>query len=343
MPRTVRALLTGCALLWFAPSGFAGETLELATWNLEWLMSPTTFDRLARSCVRDYAGGKREIPCDIVEPPPRSMRRSSSDFAQLQEYARRLNADVIALQEVDGPSAAALVFPDYAFCFSRRSHVQNVGFAVRAGIPFRCADYAALALGSDGLRWGAELTLFPGSRRQIQLLSVHLKSGCPSQVLTSRREDCRRLAEQVPVLERWIDARAAAGTPFAVLGDFNRRLARERHTARNRHGKLIAMWPELDDGDPAEADLTNVTWGQPYRACSLGEPYDDFIDHIVLSRSLAGRMVAGSFRQLTYDRVDSRRARLSDHCPIAVTLRFGALTRGMTKSFHRARTPRRTS
>ena len=111
------------------------------------------------------------------------------------------------------------------------------------------------------------------------------------------------------------------GIPFAVLGDFNRRLARERHTARDRHGKLIAMWPEIDDGDPPEADLTNVTAGQPYRPCSLGERYDDFIDHIVLSRSLAARLVPGSFEQITYDREDSRRARLSDHCPIAVTLR----------------------
>ncbi len=280
-------------------------------------MTTATFDRLARSCSRNYIGGaEREIPCDIAEPP-HSMRRSSADFARLQEYARRLNADVIALQEVDGPSAAALVFPDYGFCFTRRNHVQNVGFAVRAGIPFRCSDYPALALDSDGLRWGAELTLYPGSRRQIQLLSIHLKSGCPSQLLTNRREECQRLARQVPLLEQWIDAHAAAGTPFAVLGDFNRRLARERHTARDRHGRLIAMWPEIDDGDPAEADLTNVTAGQPYHTCSLGERYEDFIDHIVLSRSLAAQLVPGSFEQITYDREDSRRARLSDHCPIA--------------------------
>ena len=170
------------------------------------------------------------------------------------------------------------------------------------GLSFRCADYAALALDSDGLRWGAELTLFPGSGRQMQLLSVHLKSGCPSQLLSNRREDCQRLAEQVPVLERWIDAHAAQGTRFAVLGDFNRRLARERHTARDRHGKLIAMWPELDDGDPPEADLTNVTSGQLYRPCSLGERYDAFIDHIVLSRTLAAQLVPGSFEQITYDR-----------------------------------------
>ena len=81
-----------------------------------------------------------------------------------------------------------------------------------------------------------------------------------------------------------------------MLGDFNRRLARERHTARDRHGKLIAMWPELDDGDPPEAELTNVTAGQPYRRCSPDERYDDFIDHILLSRSLARPAGAGLFR-----------------------------------------------
>jgi len=318
-----RALLGFCALLCAASAGYCGETIKLATWNLEWLMTTATFDRLARTCRHDYPGGEeREIPCDLVEPRERSMRRTPADFARLLEYARRLDADVIALQEVDGPAAARLVFPDYAFCFTRREHVQNVGFAIRSGIPFRCADYAALGLDADGLRWGADLTLYPGSARQIRLLSVHLKSGCPRQVLTSRRDDCRRLAAQVPALERWIDARASQSGPFAVLGDFNRRLTRERNNARDRHGRLIAMWPELDDGDPPEADLTNVTRGQPYSPCSLGERFDDFIDHIVLSRSLAARIVPGSFQQLTFDREDSRRGRLSDHCPVAIRVRM---------------------
>ena len=320
----LRALLVASTLLYVAPSALARETLRLATWNLEWLMTTATFDRLARTCSHAHSGdGSREIPCDIVEPPEHSLRRTAADFERLQMYARRLNADVIALQEVDGPGAAALVFPGYGFCFTRRAHVQNVGFAVRSGIPFRCADYAALALDSDGLRWGAQLTLFPDSRWQMQLLSIHLKSGCPSQVLSNRREECRRLAQQVPALEQWIDARAAEGIPFAVLGDFNRRLARERHAARDRYGRLIAMWPELDDGDPPEAELTNVTAGQPYRRCSPHERYDDFIDHILLSRSLAARLVPGSFEQIVYDRTDFRHGRLSDHCPIAVTVKVG--------------------
>jgi endonuclease/exonuclease/phosphatase family metal-dependent hydrolase len=324
LSRVLCALLGACTLLCSASPALARDTLRLATWNLEWLMTTETFDRLARTCSRAHTGdGAREIPCDIVAPPDRSLRRTAADFERLRMYAQRLNADVIALQEVDGPGAAALVFPGYNFCFTRRTHVQNVGFALRAGIAFRCTDYPALALASDGLRWGAQLTLFADSRWHMQLLAVHLKSGCPSQVLSNRREECRRLARQVPVLERWIDERAAADVPFAVLGDFNRRLARERHVARDRHGKLIAMWPELDDGDPPEAELTNVTAGQPYRRCSPHERYDDFIDHILLSRSLAPRLVPGSFEQITFDRTDMRGGRLSDHCPFAVTVKVG--------------------
>ena len=319
-----RALQFACALLCAASPVHGRDTLKLATWNLEWLMTTETFDRLAGSCQREYAGAEgREIPCDIVEPEERSKRRAPEDFTRLRDYAARLDADVIALQEVDGAQAARLVFPGHEFCFTRRDHVQNVGFAIRRGIPFRCADYTPLALEPGGTRWGADLTLFPGSGQELRLLSVHLKSGCPSQVLTNPREECVLLAAQVPVLERWIDARAREGVPFAVLGDFNRRLSRERHTARDRHGRLVAMWPELDDADPPEADLTNATQGQPYRRCRPGDRYDAFIDHILLSRSLAERAVPGSFEQLTYDREDTRHAKLSDHCPIAVTVRLG--------------------
>ena len=41
-----------------------------------------------------------------------------------------------------------------------------------------------------------------------------------------RNEACPVLFQQVPVLERWIDSRAAEGVRFAVLGDFNRRFDR---------------------------------------------------------------------------------------------------------------------
>jgi endonuclease/exonuclease/phosphatase family metal-dependent hydrolase len=311
-----------CLALLAAPHAAAQERgLRLATWNLEWLIAPEAFERLAVSCRDQPSPGEvRWIPCDIAAPGERSARRTAADFAKLREYALRLDADVVALQEVDGPQAARLVFPDHDFCFTRRVHVQNVGFAIRPGVPFRCADYPDLGLEASRLRWGADLTLFPGSQREVRVLAVHLKSGCHGERLTSERYDCQTLAEQVPVLERWIDARAREGVPFAVAGDFNRRFSSERGQARDRAGRLTAMWPELDDGSPPEADLTDATRVRRDARCFPQDSHTAAIDHIVLSRSLTARLVPGSMRRVTYSTADARRFRLSDHCPVAVTL-----------------------
>lgn len=62
----------------------------MATWNLDWLT------------LRPL--GDPELPEDVVP-------KSSTDIAVLRHYAEVLDADVISLQEVDGPDVAAQVFP----------------------------------------------------------------------------------------------------------------------------------------------------------------------------------------------------------------------------------------
>ena len=101
------------------------------------------------------------MPCDVAH----ELARSSEDIAALRRYARALDADVIALQEVDGPEAARLVFPDHEFCFSGRVAVQNNGFAIRRGLPFACGpDLRDISL-DDDVRRGVELRVFPGPPR----------------------------------------------------------------------------------------------------------------------------------------------------------------------------------
>lgn len=299
--------------------GTEPSSLKLATWNLEWLMTTTEFDHLARECVAEMARAEgRSIPCNIVEPNGPSKRRSPEDFDRLRAYAQLLDADVIALQEVDGPDAARLVFTDYEFCFTRRVHVQNVGFAVRRGIAFHCGDYAALGLPESSVRWGADLTLFPGNSQQIRLLAVHLKSGCHQQVLTNRREECQILADQVPALKRWIQARARESVAFALIGDFNRRFSAERPYARDSSGRLIAVWPELTQRGPQYVELVNTTASQPYVGCDGTDRFQTYIDHIVLGGPLATRMIPGSFERMKYANDDAQKFKLSDHCPLAV-------------------------
>jgi endonuclease/exonuclease/phosphatase family metal-dependent hydrolase len=295
--------------------------LKLATWNLEWLMEPRELRRLRLSCVPNNElprGPGRTLPCDVAN----SKERSRADFSALARYARQLNADVVALQEVDGPVVARRLFADHNFCFSTRQHVQNLGFAIRRGLKYRCEnDLRALSLG-DTVRRGALLTLWPGEPNELRLLAVHLKSGCGRRPLDTGKTECAVLARQVPILETWIDAQAAAGLPFAVLGDFNRDLTRDPGPARTEAGALRSLWAEIDDADPPAADLTLAANYGAFRNCSVAQNFSGFIDHIVLSRDLKPLVVPGSFGRITYETQDAVLRRLSDHCPVAISLRF---------------------
>jgi endonuclease/exonuclease/phosphatase family metal-dependent hydrolase len=312
----MRRLAAACLGLVAASGTSAAERLSLATWNLEWLMTPATFDSLAASCTRAEhraRGDERSIPCDLVP----KARWSEADLARLRTFASALDADVVALQEVDGRDAADEVFPGRGFCFTRRRHVQNVGFAIRRGIPFRCnRDYRALGLPENDVRWGADVTLWPGTARAIRLLAVHLKSACHRDPLTEARPDCRTLQRQVPVLEEWIDRRARDGESFAVVGDFNRRFDRERKAPRDANGATVALWPELDDGDPAGADLLDPGGDHGAVGCGNGHGARMPIDYFVLGERLARRLVPGSYRVQDYP----PGGRWPDHCVLAIEL-----------------------
>ncbi len=299
--------------------GAAPGRLVLGSWNLEWMMTPATFDALAARCLGHglrAGGSNRAIPCNIVP----EARWSEQDLARIRAFAASLPVDVFALQETDGPAVAAQIFPGHDFCFTKRKHVQNVGFAIRRGIPHRCnPDYRALGLAGNDVRWGADLTLFPGTKREMRLLAVHLKSACNRDPLTDPRPDCRVLQEQVPVLEAWIDKRAREGAAFAVLGDFNRRFDRERDAARDARNRIVALWPEIDDGEPAEADLLSAGADHGPVGCNTGHGARMPIDHIVLGRRLARRLVAGSFRPWDYP---GGAQRWPDHCVISAELQL---------------------
>jgi endonuclease/exonuclease/phosphatase family metal-dependent hydrolase len=292
-------------------------SLKLATWNLEWLISPAQFRLLKPNCIPQgapAAGSDRRIPCDVAA----RFERSARDFDALAGYARELNADVIALQEVDGRQAAQLVLPGYEFCFTGRRHPQNNGFAIRSGVPFRCAPDVFGLAPRDALRRGAAVVLYPGTPAEMHLLSVHLKSGCARDTLDSPSKACRDLAAQVPALEAWIDAHAQAGRRFAVLGDFNRDLLHERGPD--------GLWPQLDDADPPESNLVNAAEGRPFQGCVPGAPFTSYIDFIVLSQGLAARMVPDSFQRVVYSARSAQRSRLSDHCPVAVRVSLPRLS-----------------
>ncbi|MEZ5958434.1 MAG: endonuclease/exonuclease/phosphatase family protein [Hyphomonadaceae bacterium] len=273
------------------------RTLTVATWNLEHL-------------TEESGAG--------CEP------RSDADYLAMRAYVDAINADVIAFQEVENEAAAARVFDPARYqiviesrqgsgrrteCNDRPGqHLtrQAVGLAVRRDLEItRHADVVALQAGGQDLRSGVDVTVHGAGVEPIRLLAVHLKSGCSEG---DTRNDCPRLFEQVPIVEAWMDARAAESVRFAVLGDFNRRLA----VAGDR------VWVEWDDAEPANADLS-LAAGAVGAHCD--PRYGQFIDHIVLDRrATAG---ASGFREWTFGD-----ARLSDHCAISVDLSAAGFSRG---------------
>lgn len=276
--------------------------LVVGTWNVEWLNSS------------DQRG---------------PVKRKPSDYARLARHARRLAADVIALQEVDGAEAAARIFDPktYDFHFAAGGGAQRAGFAWRRDLDVSVnPDLEALDVG--GVRAGADLSVHT-AEGTLRLLSVHLKSGCFDGPLSHPDAACRKLARQLPELERWIDARArevesAAETGasrlshrdqtrwFGVLGDFNRRFFAKPDEP---------FWREIDDGQPPEADLDSPTRG-PVRHCWNAHDRRG-VDHLVLGRSSFARVVPNSFREQLFDERDAAfKPVLSDHCPLSVRLRL---------------------
>jgi 5'-nucleotidase (lipoprotein e(P4) family) len=297
------------------------DRVRIATWNIEYLMTPGTHLALRADCAQDggrVGGDSRTLPCAITKREP----RTDEDFAALREAAARLRADIVALQEVDGPEAAAQVFPGYDFCFSTRAHTQKNGFAVRRGLPFRCeAEYAALSL-DDAVRRGVVATFLPGTRNEFTLMSVHLKSGCPAGLLTEPGRNCDLLSKQVPPLEAWIDAQASAGRRFAVLGDFNRRFSLEKGPARDREGRQLNVYAEIADGEPAAARLTDITARRRFVPCTRDSEWREYIDTILLGRELAKSIVKNSFVRVAFNDETAKNRWLSDHCPVGIELRL---------------------
>ena len=269
----------------------AAKPLKLASWNLEFLAET------------DGAG---------CEP------RGPADYDGMRRIADSLDADVIAFQEAENVAAAARVFDPARFTIVMEERPgapsgtcggehpkqklirQAVGFAIRKNIPFdRNADVTSLMLGNAQLRSGVDIIVRPAGKAPMRLLGIHLKSGCFAGITAKA---CPVLSQQVPALEGWIDAAAKGPVRFAMLGDWNRRLALPGDT----------VWQEIDDGDPVNADLRLA---DDERAPACDPRYDSFIDHVVLDKRAGAAM--RNFTEIPYAAGEKH---YSDHCPITVTL-----------------------
>lgn len=282
----IRVLLA--LLLLLAPFAAAAAELKVTTWNLEWLTL--------------RKAGDPALPENVVPKQP-------ADLALLRSYALLLDADVVAFQEVDGAEAASRIFPPsrYTIVVTNDGVVQRVGFAVKRGLSFeQNPDLVALDPYPEArfrLRSGADITLVtPGGR--LRLLNVHLKSGCHEARLSSGSRVCDTLRRQVAPLQGWIAQRVGEGVPFALLGDFNRRM--------DARDDLLASLNAISPLARATEGKATECWGG-----------NSFIDHILAGGAARGWMQRDSAAVLVYREKDpADRARLSDHCPLSVRFRL---------------------
>jgi len=269
-----------------AKSG-AGAGLRLIAWNMEWLAD---------------------------EPGHGTVKRAVSDYSALAGYAAEIDPDIAVLQEVAGEEAVQRVFDSsrYHIYVTQETGVQRVALVWKKSIDLQVVDEVE-ALGPGGLRESPDaLVTLPGG--SFRLLGVHLKSGCfggniqpwETWPLVGSLTVCGVLAGQLDDVSEWMEDRHEEDMPFVVLGDFNRRFSSRDD-----------LWSRLNSELPADIALVAPTVDRKQR-CRNGR-YPKFIDHIVMSDSLARRMVPDSFQQWNYRSWDP--PVLSDHCPIGVNLR----------------------
>ncbi len=256
--------------------------VRLATWNIYWL--------------------------DV--PDKGKSKRTEQDYVRLRAYANRLDADLVVLQEIAGVEALALVYPEetHTLVCEDSSKPQKVCAALEKASGLRIEklpDLAALNV-SGGLRQGLDVMIYRGDEPVLRVLGVHLKSGCFSDA--SSGASCDKLTKQIPVLEAWAEARGAEGLPFVMMGDFNRRFS-----------AADSIFQDLDDAEPPSSDLMRSIPDGETAPC-YDEKYPEYIDHVLLSPALHGRVKASA--QLVYDEKDfgTFRKKISDHCPVYVDL-----------------------
>lgn len=293
-------------VLWgFTPSVFAQNTvhenLRFVTWNIEHLA-----ENNEEGCVA----------------------RNDADYLHLREFASTLDADIVALQEVESAEAVARVFPSNEWDIvmsdrpstnpydcrgsGRPSTQQKVGIAIKKGIEYEALDsFKELALGNPGLRYGVIIRL-TGTPEPIDVMAVHLKSGCfVEDYSTSDRSACETFEEQVPLLDNWVEQKVKDDQAFVIMGDFNHRLT----SPNNR------LWFDLTEMDNQPIEITSNM--ENIQGCH--PRYPDPIDHVLLGPNSSSYYVEGSetnhFFSYSGDAM-TEDDMLSDHCPVSLQLSF---------------------
>lgn len=321
----MRKAYFGVLLFCFANTALA-ETLTFATWNLAWQRSVPLSQIQFDECKKISAADREKLE---GTHPYRWECKSPEQIKDMKSIAKKLNADVISVQEVEGPEALQQIWPkdEYDFYVNMNSPwIQRTGFVVRKASGLKIGVlgdvYQLGAAFKDHARHGTELPLTVNGVT-IKLLSVHLKSGCFDHALNSgyatKRDQangvvtCDVLKNQAPALEAWLDDSIQSGFSAIIIGDFNRRFD---STVERETDSKVSLYAELSDGEPLGAELFRPTDGFEALPECRGGGSKWLIDHALMTSGLRKHYVAGSLLELPVP------MKGSDHCPISFKIKF---------------------
>lgn len=277
-------------LFLFISESAHAKNLKLATWNVEWLVSQKDIE-------------VTPIPHDV-------LLRQPSDFQALLQYNNKLNADIVALQEVGSIETLNSIFPknQYLFFISNDPIAQHPALAIRKNIFDHIQQNPDLTelshtAFSRPLRSGLDVTVYT-QHDSIRILVVHLKSGCQDYPLDRQqlKKSCLLLKEQQPILQEWIKKRLEEKQAFIILGDFNRVVSPNEFFFKELSTKTSLTIPTAYKANPC--------WNGNY-----------FIDGFLLDPITTQWLIPNSLRVMKYKEQDfDQQNKLSDHCPVSIRL-----------------------
>lgn len=288
------------------PPRKAEGAVRLATYNLLNL-----FDHVDDPALK----GEEE---DITQATP------AERCTALAEAIRRLDADILVLEEIESREALAW-FRDTYLKGLGYDHLESFDAQYARGVEqsvlsrFPIKDARLLEMpGSDGFRFQRipirATVMLPGGY-ELVVIGIHHKAGGDS-FNAQREAEASRIVAKVKE-----ELAADAGRNLAVLGDFNATATKESRKMYDRAGLVNSYdWRAWIDGNPTRDQI---------RDRFITHESGRAIDFILVSEGLANELVPSSFFVLSTlhpgDAYDWRKDKApqghaSDHYPVAVDL-----------------------
>ncbi len=302
-----------------------------------------------------YSFGENAVPRAVFSPTfhywdakrlalEQTLRSVNPDLLGFQEISG----------EAAARAALGRSHDEYSYCSSKdrdaaNPEAQRLVIAVRRNTFTMTSCETDSTLAVEDIRNAGHFTrpaliasLNGPSGQKIRIVNVHLKSGCASPagdanfdfrgayLDSTENTNCPTLRKQVAPLERLIERESTDGGHLILLGDFNRKLDLElnRKAGNARIGGSSAkgipgdsepvrlLWPEVNDGDPMNSELTLLLREPRSITCASNEG----LDHIAISRGLAAANRGTRAREVELAKFAGRTFAASDHCPLVLQL-----------------------